>query len=482
MDFESNDRPIIPPHLAVTLPEIVREIVSFIPNHDLCKNVTLVSRGWEDAARKLLVSRVRVNLTPQNMASYLELTKIRGNHNKRVFLSYFNFENLSPEESNLLENFTSTATAPITELRLDYFPYGAIHPFVVSLFSHCPKLEFVSFAPRPFKIPTIKSSHPKGVSFPKVEKFEIFMTPDYSDFDEFMNSLSLTDFLEIVSIFPNLKTLRCGTLPENIVEYFLSDKASTSEISVRLRNMGTPISIQNRSLFLTRVEFKVGLLNNSANYAVILAIFADQLEKLKLTAEYNLPRKVFDMNNAQVLLTITFPEVLPRLKCLAIGIPKNSRFGSPGRRMVPGLNLKFGGYSTQFPSLEKLVLSKVGECEIRYRSQDDELGEQEWFEVWAGFLSKYFLKGECLTVRDVRTPSPPGKRVGFRLFQKVGGARNTDNLVWEVGDYSDFYERISTTFPNLRWETFEGVNSEKGGRMGADRVRVGITGEEWVEV
>ncbi|OXA49209.1 hypothetical protein Fcan01_15704 [Folsomia candida] len=129
--------------------------------------------------------------------------------------------------------------------------------------------------------------------------------------------------------------------------------------------------------------------------------------------------------------------------------------------MFPGLNLNFGGYLTQFPALEKLVVSKVRQCETRYRSQDEELGEQEWFEVWAGFLAKYFLKGECLTVRDVRIPSPPGKRVGFKLFKKVGGARNSDNLVWEVGDYTDFFERISNTFPNLRWETFEGVNSER---------------------
>ncbi|OXA49214.1 hypothetical protein Fcan01_15703 [Folsomia candida] len=311
MELESKRCPIKGPHLAVTLPEILREIVSFLPNHDLCQNVTLVSRGWEQISRKQLVSRVMINLTPTNMAGYLELglprvtgrvpvtriparfLRIRGNHHKHVFLSYFNFENLSPEESNLLKSFTSTATSPITALRLDYFPHGAIHPHVVSLFSHCPKLESVSFSPRCFKIQTIKIFHPKSVSFPKVETFEIFMTPDYSDFDEFMNSLRLTDFLEIVSIFPNLKILRCGTLSQNIVEYFLSDKASIETLSMTLCNTGPALTIPKRSLFLTRIQFRVGL-TNSTNYNVILAIFADQLEKLKLTAEYNLPRKVFD--------------------------------------------------------------------------------------------------------------------------------------------------------------------------------------------
>ncbi|OXA49217.1 hypothetical protein Fcan01_15708 [Folsomia candida] len=356
-----------------------------------------------------------------------------------------------PEEIILLENFTSTATTPITELRLDYFPYGAIHPYVVSLFSHCPKLEFVSFSPKPFRIPTIKSSHPRGVSFPNVVAFGISMSSEYSELDKFMNSLSLIDFLEIVSIFPNLKILRCGTLPRNIAEYFLSDKASIREISVRLRNKDPPFSITERSLFLTRVEFQLGFLSNSRNYNVIIATFADQLEKLKLTAEYNFPREVLHSHDTQ----ITLPQVLPRLKYFEIGISRGSSYRPAGQKMlkVPALHLNFDGYSTQLPALEKLVIS---ERETRYRSQD-ETEEQDRFEMCAGFLSKHFLRGECLTLRDLKIPLPPRKRVGFKLFQKLGnvGTRIISKLI----DCSDFFERIVTTFPNLRWETFEGVDS-----------------------
>ncbi|XP_035711437.1 uncharacterized protein LOC118436887 [Folsomia candida] len=322
-------RPIPRPHMAVTLPEILREITSFLPNYDLHKSVTLVSRGWEDAARKRLLSRVCVNLTPENVAGYLEATKIRGKHHKHVFLRDFNFENLSREESKKLENFNFTATTPINKLRLDYFPYGwFIHPRVVTLFSHCPRLESVTFSPKTLRTQTLKSSPPKDVSFPKVVAFEISLASDYSEFEEVMRSIKLPDFLGIISIFPNLKILRCTALSQNIMEYFLSDKTSIREISVRLRNTDPLISIQNRSIFLTGIEFLVGIAANSRNYDVILAIFADQLEKLKLVAEYNLPRRLFELADVQVLVTINLPKVLPRLKCLEIGIVREASFGS----------------------------------------------------------------------------------------------------------------------------------------------------------
>ncbi|XP_035711249.1 uncharacterized protein LOC118436763 [Folsomia candida] len=222
------------PHLAVTLPEIVREIVSFLPNHDLRENVTRVSRRWEDAARKRLISRVCVTLTPKNMAGYLEQTNIRGNHHKCVFLSEFNFEDLSHEESNLLENFTYRATPLITELHLDYFPHELfIHPHVATLFSHCPKLEFVSFSPKTFRIPTMKSSLSSGVSFPTVRKFKIGYN---SGIDAVLKTLSATNFLQIVSIFPNLKILRGETLPQHVLEYFLSNKGSIETISMILHD------------------------------------------------------------------------------------------------------------------------------------------------------------------------------------------------------------------------------------------------------
>ncbi|XP_035711080.1 uncharacterized protein LOC118436671 [Folsomia candida] len=449
-----SSRPIPRPHLAVTLPEILHEIASFLPTYDLHKHVTLVSRGWEDAARKQLLARVLVDLTPKNMAGYLELAKIRGNHHKRVCLSYLNFENLSPEESKLLENFTFTGTPPITELRLDYFPHEwSIHPSVLTLFSHCPRLQFVSFSPKAFTLPTIKSPLPKDISFLKVVAFGISLPANNSKF----SGLSLTNFLRLVSVFPNLKILQGRTLPHNVLEYFLSNTGSIREVSVWLNNTDGPFSIQKPSLFLTRIELQVGTLSNMRNCNVLMATFAGQVEKLKLTAECNLPWEEF--NWQQCFLTINkLPRVLSKLKWLEIGVPRCSN-NKGNVKKVPALGLMFPEnlvYSRQFPALEKFVVSD--RCGMRYMSHE-EIEEEEWFEICAGFLDKYFLRGECLMVRDVRIPLPPGERVGFGLFQKLGGDENKVNS--ELVDCSDFFQRIATTFPNLGWEMFDGVGDSE---------------------
>lgn len=165
--------------------------------------------------------------------------------------------------------------------------------------------------------------------------------------------------------------------------------------------------------------------------------------------------------------------MLPKLKCFEIGLSQFCRISLSGNEKghVPELYLRFVelgpghiNYSRQFPALEKLVVSKLDKCEIR-RLPGDEIGEEKWFEMCAGFLSKYLLKGKCLTLRDLEIPLPLGKRMGFKLFKKMGCPRNSD--ISEMVDCSEFFEKIINTFPNLRWGTFEGVDSPG---LGADRV------------
>ncbi|OXA39820.1 hypothetical protein Fcan01_25582 [Folsomia candida] len=366
-----------PPHLAVVLPEILSVILSYVPTTDLLDSVTFVSRGWEEAAREHLVSRPLVELTPFNTGEYLDPTNTRSYPHKRVHLYNFNFPQMSPEASHLIQTFiSSSSTTRITELHLEYFPHGGepIPAQILSLFSSCPFLKCVRFSPQKFTremfLPFVML--PTLVTFPNITKLGIDLPQRL-----FLGKMSLNvvrtisqeTILGIVALFPNLKILQGKTFPQDLVEYFLSQNLSIQGISLRLDKAikRRPLSIVTRSIFLTRIEFQIDILNKSKDHYVILATFSDRLEKLKFSGVNIIPPKSCTLIRAT---TITLP--------------------MQGRRVK---------YAKQFPVLEKFVVSKV-ECFY------DMLNDEEWFEMCASFLCKYFLHGESLTVRDVHVPLP----------------------------------------------------------------------------
>ncbi|XP_035716760.1 uncharacterized protein LOC118439498 [Folsomia candida] len=447
-----------PPHLALILPEILDVIMSYVPTTDLLASVTHVSRGWEDAARHHLASRSLVDLTPTNMPAYLDTAKTCPYPHKRVHLSDFNFPQMSPEESNLLQAFISSpSTVRITELHLDYFPHGGepIPAQILALLSTSPSLKYVHFSPKEFTPEMFQpfAMCPTRVKFPNVTKLGIDLpqTLYFGDMStNIVRSVSQETIRGIVALFPNLKRLQCDTLPQDLVEYFLSGNLSIEEISLRLDRTikQRPLSIVSRSIFLTQIEFKIDTFNKSTDHHAILATFADRLEKLKISGVDVVSPEFCNLIRAG---TITLPEVLPKLKSLEISIcpvtlycrflraPKNSP-------KVPALNLKFSKaeecvqYANQFPVLEKFVVSKVN-----YSAHP--LNEVEWFEISAALLYKFFLHGESLTVQNVHVPLPPKGMKRFKLLTNFPDCQN--KFAAERVLCSQFFRRMVTTFPNL---------------------------------
>ncbi|OXA39962.1 hypothetical protein Fcan01_25386 [Folsomia candida] len=364
-------------HLALSLPEILREIMSFIPTNHLVNEVTFVSSRWEAAAREQIVSRKRVILTPENMAAYLDVSNVQTKRYKRVTLTGFNFENLNFQEISVLQNFSINVSAAITELKLDYFPQF-----------------FVQYETKSLET----TSSTNALTFPKVVKLEIDLM--FSNRGELVSIPDQRIFLRSVALFPNLKILQCGTLPKKMVDYFLSkNRMSIYAISLRLDKL-TTLKILRPSISLTCIELNVDIFNNSTDH--------DRISEIQL------------------------PETLPKLKSFKICISPNymNYFATP-EVIVPVLNLKFTRtdypYSTQFPTLEKLVISKLWKDEI-------------------------FLV-------DLRVPLPPEIMGTLYLLKKCPCSTNSrENLVPEVLDCSD--KRIVTTFTNLnpRWEIFDGLD------------------------
>lgn len=415
--------------------------MSFLPSNDLRRTVTFVSRGWEAAARAHLLSRTLVSLSPTNMAAYLATTQAGFNHFKRLHLSELNFGNPSPEESHLLETFISTASSPITELHLDYFPHrvGCMAPHVITLLKSCHNLKFLYFFPKYFYLKFTEISLPEGARFPGVTNLGISMCLYYSSpQDKFGIQIEET-MLALVTFFPNLTKFLSDTLPRNVVEHFLSRNASIESISLKLHDRISPLPIlfvKKRSIFLTRVEFKVPLFSQSDHYySAILAMFSDRLEKLKLTSFQSVSAWYFDLNE---ISTISLPAVFSKLKCFEMGI--SEYYYGLGQHFIftPGLCLKFGEnftYAKQFPTLEKIVVSKFETNLDMYNG--GWLSEEEWFESWAGFLNSYFLRGEetCLTVREISLPPPPAKLGRFKLLEM------SECPMFELVNYSDFMDR-----------------------------------------
>lgn len=369
--------------------------MSFIPTNHLVNEVTFVSSRWEAAAREQIVSRKRVILTPENMAAYLDVSNVQTKRYKRVTLTGFNFENLNFQEISVLQNFSINVSAAITELKLDYFPQVSICSHILTLLTNCPNLTCLRFFPKFFVQYETKSlettSSTNALTFPKVVKLEIDLM--FSNRGELVSIPDQRIFLRSVALFPNLKILQCGTLPKKMVDYFLSkNRMSIYAISLRLDKL-TTLKILRPSISLTCIELNVDIFNNSTDHDVILATFADKLERLKINSVCNVTRNCHDL---QRISEIQLPETLPKLKSFKICISPNymNYFATP-EVIVPVLNLKFTRtdypYSTQFPTLEKLVISKLWKDEIFCNAK--RLREDILFGICAGVLYKYFLHG-----------------------------------------------------------------------------------------
>ncbi|OXA49342.1 hypothetical protein Fcan01_15870 [Folsomia candida] len=216
--------------------------MSFLSTSDLCKTVAFVSRGWEEAARVHLISCPLVSLNPGNLHAYLASTNARSNHYKRIHISKFDFDNPRPEESRLLETFASTATAPITQLRIDYFPHRVetMSPEVIAILTNCHNLKFLHLSPRILSVKEAGTSVPQIMKFLSVKNLEISMY--YNSHIGIGPAIEETIF-EVVKLFPNLGKLKGDNLPKNVVEYLLSKKASVESIVWQFDDPDLPVPI-----------------------------------------------------------------------------------------------------------------------------------------------------------------------------------------------------------------------------------------------
>ncbi|OXA61414.1 uncharacterized protein LOC110841918 [Folsomia candida] len=130
------------PHLAVLLPEIVANIVTFLPKSDLI-SCTLINSTWEQEARKRLLVQSQFILDAQNIAHHQEISSVRGNYARNI--GVVEFPNLSRQGP--CGNFISTQGHKVKRLAALLLPPDVTWPqYFETLSNSFPNLTSVALA------------------------------------------------------------------------------------------------------------------------------------------------------------------------------------------------------------------------------------------------------------------------------------------------------------------------------------------------
>lgn len=288
--------------------------MTFLPTCDLT-TCTFINTGWEIEARKRLLTRKTVTLTPNNITLPGTIIPLRGgNRFRNLYMTNFLYS--CP---TILTDLLSSHAHHVVNLKLhlpladpnwrEYLVHlltflhnlGTLHITVVSYRG----LIYPKFLPL--------SQQPRH--FWKVRKPEM----DSSTWPE------SSKLVEIVTLFPNLNVLSSDGIEPAVLHKFL--------------HRGPP-TLAGPRVTITRLELSDPHFN-LGHFSEILQIVAETLESLKFFGMDNCPPHWL-MNQA----SIVFP-AMPRLKVFGIRqSPASFRMMSSQCSVVmPRLKFKFGGQS-----------------------------------------------------------------------------------------------------------------------------------------
>ncbi|OXA62689.1 uncharacterized protein LOC110842374 [Folsomia candida] len=383
MDLDSSHPNKENPHQAVILPQIVANIVTFLPKSDLI-SCTLINSTWEDEARLPLLFLSQFILDAQNIAHHEEISTVRGNSARNIVVS--EFPNLSREGP--CGNFFSTHGHKVKRLETRLLqPDVKWSQFFEILSNTFPNLTAVTLF-IDHTTPNYTEFPPKIAVFSKVKQLAIYMPSNFMDEDR---------------------------IRQSVVESFLNFAPTLT--SLTLINIPLVGPIRENTVKLTRLEIGHDFIYNllPPSITAMLKMSSATLVNLRFSRVSNIEPSV--VRNYEQLL-ILFP-ILPKLRVFElVHNDFSTRLG--GTMVTRAINLTFENgsavtklpYAEQFPVLETLrVLKGVS-------SQNDKLTEQQFFEASVSFLYNSFLHPSntpCLSLRDLAIPDPEGEEI-FKFF------------------------------------------------------------------
>ncbi|OXA61483.1 uncharacterized protein LOC110859789 [Folsomia candida] len=425
------------PHLAVLLPEIATNIVTFLPKSDLISSCTLINSTWEHEARKrFALSWFLMNA--ENVAQRQEMSSVWENYARNIAVS--EFPNLSREGP--CGNFISTHGHKVKRLQTRLLPSDVTWPqYFETLSNSFPNLTSIALVFD--NLDDTDSPQKNRVFFTKVKHLAIYTSSDFEGTQQILRT-------QLVPLFPNLVTLLCQTICPSVVRSFLKNAPTLT--SLTLINTVLVGPIREHVVKLTRLEIGNSLFPAflEPTLSAFLEISSGTLEYLRVTLVANIdPHLVRNYNGLDIFLPI-----LPKLRVFEL---VHNDFatrlkGSTNSLVTPAVNLKFEGSSTetrliyaeQFPVLETLRILKG------VPSQNDKLTEQEFYEASVSFLYNSFLHPSneaCLSLRDLVIPFRARGEM-FKFFNVLEClSENGKCFKWK--DPSEVLKRVIAVFPNL---------------------------------
>ncbi|XP_035716784.1 uncharacterized protein LOC118439512 [Folsomia candida] len=479
-------------HLISRLPEIISKIMEFLLTSDL-ESISLVNSTWEkEALRHLLIrnpvdvhlhnnvtdskdliplknlSPTRLNIVvsqPEENAEMILLPKIQ------LFIT-INFTTVTKLSINIFLDSSFRHVASRSAKIYESFKNLSCLEFQMVLVNH--KELFSSDQDWDDLLPAT-SINPQKLTTLTLNMSDLIRKDQVPQCDNF---ISLTT--RLLTVFRGVKSLKMidtpgsGLLQEDdpILPHLTSISfIRTFQIEkygplLRFFQFKAPLAPTFDNI--TRFEFNVSI-SDATNGSDLLRLLAPQLEHVCISGVDN----TYPDSVSENFCTIP---ILPRLKVFEILREKVLYNCYEINWFRPGLHLNFETeqdevklvYKEQFPVLERLIvrlsrepiLAWVKECDL---NPDENLH----FETTMLLLYETFLAegvAPCGTLRNLDISFPSGDfDVGSMVMKWRRGG--DDLWGWEE-DVPDFYERISTIFPNLDYHVvMRGKAVVRGARL-----------------
>ncbi|XP_035700773.1 uncharacterized protein LOC118433195 [Folsomia candida] len=449
-------------NVIASLPEIISRIMAFLPTPDL-ESCSLVNATWEAEALTHLLARTPVDLNLFAAKDFTDLVPYTTLALKHVKIS--TISKYSDDRAILLPKFdllTSLNFKCVTKLEIDFLSHddsSQVESHVVKLAASLVNLRSLQFDLRLL-------SQDKYLSSERVDWTHLFpdnltYPPKLASLTFKMCSWAFQYFRERVqtivslitrslTVFGHVRNLTLVDMPDWIME---ESDLPLGKIEYLTRTIYTerfpPKPVRNGAIYanITRLEVNPQIGDGAGD---LLHVLAQQLEYLCISYVPAVPTQIYHSRE-----TLRIP-ILPKLKVLKISRDQGGIYARHGD-WQRDISLKFDTgrdnvelvYAKQFPILERLIVR----LEIPITAKTS-----EWAKKFCGreetriFMGKTFLAKDlvpCETLRSLDTWFPCEEDL---KMWRCGCAHGKGVCTCAE---SEFYERIATTFPNLRYDVIE---------------------------
>ncbi|XP_035712367.1 uncharacterized protein LOC118437460 isoform X1 [Folsomia candida] len=472
-----------PPQLVTSLPEIIGKITSFLPISDLL-TCTKVNAGWEREARNHI--RARSVFSGRFLGyyeSYGEVMSVRTSYYETMRINWeYNQEldDFLPRFKNLAEQ----CTGKVRHLTLSVFLDGGKRPMeffrIIKLFgNHLTSLQFTFFTKldvfydRQNTYDTEDASafladfNPgKDLIFPFITKLSLYT------FNIANTAIHPIILAKIAPLFPAVTHIGFSFPRLEVFEFLFRTNPTLFPKLTSLADKNPykcPDVVDDRAFMtnqlswyfspqISRLEFDMSNHEPTCGTS-LMKIFAPLLQRLHIEISN---QRIGQQENSTVL----YVPIMPRLQVFKI---RRYAFGCSTEFNRCEVGVKFEtedpannvmlNYAKQFP-----VLAVLSVKYLNRKDEDTEVERAMHFESTVKFLYDSFTPGgdgvRCETLRDLDVPLPPMEMFRLRGVKAENICQNRICKCYGWQSSTKFLDRISGTFPNLRYHVFDEIRSK----------------------